>query len=478
MFGGIVVVLPSAFAELVIKTEPDMSYQGEFWDYVGGESSGTPVGVVIEGDLQDNGYIKLIVEGVFANSSITSYEHVYSITSGNPKHLFFLDYGFVYGQTYTLILINGDAKKIVSWIPLPLTENTPDEEFRKLPFPEKEYSESMNILGKVIRIFDDKICVEEYCKYGDQLPVHIQGNIGLNTKDSIKLQITHIDKSYVATAYGYQNYVIGEINADNLGKGDFNADWTIRKTSFEGIYEIKGIVDGRVIGEVGNSMMDIVNGAYNQYVTVVSNLTSLQSTPITEKDATIFVDIDYGQTGGIVHYEICAIRDISNPSFEILSDVDRKNIVTEIELKAGDCVTGKHMMMAKASATIVVPLGTEKTASSEEINTMKNEIAELKAMLTEKEEKPKVPTWIKNNVQWWADGQVDDQTFLNGIEFMVKEKVIDIPVLPEQASDVAEQKIPDWIRNNAIWWSEGAISEDDFINGIEFLVQKGIVRVQ
>ena len=61
---------------------------------------------------------------------------------------------------------------------------------------------------------------------------------------------------------------------------------------------------------------------------------------------------------------------------------------------------------------------------------------------------------------------------------MVKEKVIDIPVLPEQSSDVAEQKIPDWIRNNAIWWSEGAISEDDFINGIEFLVQKGIVRVQ
>ncbi len=91
---------------------------------------------------------------------------------------------------------------------------------------------------------------------------------------------------------------------------------------------------------------------------------------------------------------------------------------------------------------------------------------------------PLIPTWIKNNVQWWADGQVDDQTFLNGIEFMVKEKVINIPVLPEQSSDAAEQKIPDWIRNNAIWWSEGAISEDDFVNGIEFLVQKGIVRVQ
>ena len=145
MFGGIVVILPSVFAELVIKTEPDMSYQGEFWDYGGGlGSSGTPVGIVVEGDLQDNGYVQLIIEGVFANSSITSYEQVYSITSGNPKHLFFLDYRFVYGQTYTLTLINGDAKKTVSWVPLPLTKNTSEEEFRKLPFPEKEYSETVN----------------------------------------------------------------------------------------------------------------------------------------------------------------------------------------------------------------------------------------------------------------------------------------------------------------------------------------------
>jgi len=462
---------------VIIKTDPDRSYQGEFWDY--GVDSGIPVGVIINGELEDSGLIKLTVQGNFYNSVISSHEQIYSITSGNPKHLFFLDYPFIHGKTYTLVAENGDSKNSVTWIPLPLTENVSEEEFRKLPFPEKEYSESMNILGKVVRIFDDKICVEEYCKQGDKLPVHIQGNVGLNTKDSLKLQITHLDKGFLPMlTTDAENYVIGEINADNLGKGDFYADWTIRKTSIEGIYGLAGVAGGRIVGPVGNSMMDIVNGAYNQYVIVVSNLSSLQSTPITEKNATIFVDIDYGQTGGIVHYEICAIHDISNPSFEILSDVDRKNIVTEIELKKGDCVKGKHMMMAKASATIVVPLGTEKTASSEEINTMKNEIAELKAMLTEKEEKPKVPGWIKNNVQWWADGQVDDQTFLNGIEFMVKEKVIDIPVLPEQASDVAEQKIPDWIRNNAIWWSEGAISEDDFVNGIEFLVQKGIVRVQ
>ncbi len=29
-----------------------------------------------------------------------------------------------------------------------------------------------------------------------------------------------------------------------------------------------------------------------------------------------------------------------------------------------------------------------------------------------------IPDWIKNNAAWWADGSVDDQTFLNAIEFL------------------------------------------------------------
>ena len=37
--------------------------------------------------------------------------------------------------------------------------------------------------------------------------------------------------------------------------------------------------------------------------------------------------------------------------------------------------------------------------------------------------------------------------------------------------------IPGWIKNNADWWAEGLISEDEFVKGIEFLVSKGIIRV-
>ncbi len=37
-----------------------------------------------------------------------------------------------------------------------------------------------------------------------------------------------------------------------------------------------------------------------------------------------------------------------------------------------------------------------------------------------------VPEWVKNNAAWWAEGAVDDQTFLNGIEFLIENGVINV----------------------------------------------------
>ena len=90
----------------------------------------------------------------------------------------------------------------------------------------------------------------------------------------------------------------------------------------------------------------------------------------------------------------------------------------------------------------------------------------------------KVPEWVKNNAKWWSDGQVDDSTFSQGIGFLIKEKVISVSSLPPPASAVAEEKIPGWIKNNAKWWADGMISEDDFLKGITYMVEKGIVKVQ
>ena len=102
---------------------------------------------------------------------------------------------------------------------------------------------------------------------------------------------------------------------------------------------------------------------------------------------------------------------------------------------------------------------------------------EVKPQPGQSESKAAIPEWVKNNAGWWSEGLIGDSDFVSGIQYLMKEKVIDIPDLPEQASETAQEHVPDWIRNNAGWWAEGLISEEDFLNGIKYLVEQGIIKV-
>lgn len=87
-----------------------------------------------------------------------------------------------------------------------------------------------------------------------------------------------------------------------------------------------------------------------------------------------------------------------------------------------------------------------------------------------------IPDWLRNNAMWWTEGKLPDSEFASGIKYMIEKKLIMIPNLA-QSDGSTEEKIPEWIKNNAKWWSEGKLSDQDFANGIEFMVKKGIIRV-
>jgi len=191
-----------------------------------------------------------------------------------------------------------------------------------------------------------------------------------------------------------------------------------------------------------------------------------------------------------------------------------------------------------------------------------------------------IPTWIKNNAGWWADGAISDEEFVKAIEFLINKGILSIPdyqggtssstsliiteetfLLPKypkseninisgniddykqgtdvnviitkpdgeieehrvvatrdgnfndfykldhladsgsyhvtvqyQSSefdilsfrvvknleDVVEKKveIPDWLRNNAKWWSESSIKDSEFVTGIQFLISNGIMNIK
>jgi len=93
-----------------------------------------------------------------------------------------------------------------------------------------------------------------------------------------------------------------------------------------------------------------------------------------------------------------------------------------------------------------------------------------------------IPSWIKNNADWWANDQIDDFTFAQGIGFLIKNQIIqisDLPTTPDGDIIIEENiVIPSWIKNNAGWWADNDISDSDFLYGIKFLVETNIIQFQ
>ncbi len=87
-----------------------------------------------------------------------------------------------------------------------------------------------------------------------------------------------------------------------------------------------------------------------------------------------------------------------------------------------------------------------------------------------------IPDWVRNNAGWWSAGQIEDNDFASGIEFMIKEGIITVPSTSNGQSS-GNSVIPDWVRNNAGWWSDRLISDKEFANGLQYLIENGIISV-
>ena len=125
-----------------------------------------------------------------------------------------------------------------------------------------------------------------------------------------------------------------------------------------------------------------------------------------------------------------------------------------------------------ASFSIVTPSETIQRQSTDN-NTLKIYLAINKDPLGESRV---IPKWVKTNAEWWANGDIDDDSFVQGIQYLIKEKIIDIPKLPYPSSWM-DKNVPAWVKNNADWWANDLIPEEEFIKGIKYLAEKGIIQV-
>jgi len=92
-----------------------------------------------------------------------------------------------------------------------------------------------------------------------------------------------------------------------------------------------------------------------------------------------------------------------------------------------------------------------------------------------------IPDWIKNVAGWWASGVISENEFVTGIEYLINNNIILLDFVPcndEIQSQYGDTKsVPDWIKNNANWWSENLIDDTDFINGLQYLIEHKIIKI-
>jgi hypothetical protein len=87
-----------------------------------------------------------------------------------------------------------------------------------------------------------------------------------------------------------------------------------------------------------------------------------------------------------------------------------------------------------------------------------------------------IPDWIKDYARNWATGEISDNEFMIGLDFMIQNKIIVISGI--DSTSFSAEDVPSWFRNTSHWWSAGLISQQEFINSIKYLIQEDIILIE
>lgn len=88
---------------------------------------------------------------------------------------------------------------------------------------------------------------------------------------------------------------------------------------------------------------------------------------------------------------------------------------------------------------------------------------------------PRVPAWVKLNADWWSTNQIPDSEFLEGIDYLFEKGIIS--VTSRDITAESQWHIPQWVKVSSGWWYEEKITDDEFLNMITNLVERKIIVV-
>jgi hypothetical protein len=131
--------------------------------------------------------------------------------------------------------------------------------------------------------------------------------------------------------------------------------------------------------------------------------------------------------------------------------------------------------MYTSNAIIINATKVEGILSTASENYTTSKLVTTQILKPTQEQTVQIPSWIKNNAKWWHDGKLDDPMFLSGIQYLIENKIIEIP--PTKPLKANHSQVPAWVKNDAGWWADGSVSDNEFVKALEFLVSQRIIKI-
>ncbi len=78
---------------------------------------------------------------------------------------------------------------------------------------------------------------------------------------------------------------------------------------------------------------------------------------------------------------------------------------------------------------------------------------------------------IKDATKIWCGLHVDNGSFVKILQILSENKYV---IVTKSSSTT---QIPSWFKNTSCWWSSGMISDNDFLPGVQFALDKGYLKI-
>jgi hypothetical protein len=87
------------------------------------------------------------------------------------------------------------------------------------------------------------------------------------------------------------------------------------------------------------------------------------------------------------------------------------------------------------------------------------------------------PSWFKRYVSSWGMGEITDRELISTFKFIFRNNFLFNDSHYSNPGFYNAAIIPDWFRNNAIWFGKGLVTEDEFRESFQYLVKNRIIII-